>query len=201
LFTLESQLDLPVNYCSLVYRTRYDELAHRRRAATLANRGHDSLAESGYVRRLAVEGPAERIRRIDAALQADGRSPTLWRVGNGGSSLLFHPSLLASPELQREMIDLRYYLAEIHAGATELAGRSQPAMQVQVGPDLTLSVGERLVSTPVSFPGADLVAWLAPAGGNPGPNRCPEPLPPAEQMPRGLQRIEKAGSLLEMMAE
>ena len=205
---LESGLDLPLNYCSLVYRTRYDDLAHRRRAAALVERDHDSLAGSGYIRRLSVQGPAERIRRIDAALRAGGYAPSLWRVAGDSSSLRFHPSLLAWPGLQREMVEVRYYVAEIQSNGTGPAGVSAPVAQVQVAPGLALGVGERLVSTPVTVPGGQLAAWLAPAGedasggaSNPDPVRRPDAIRAMEGMPRGLQRIERAGSLLELVAE
>ena len=208
LFSLESGLDLPVNYCSLVYRTRYDDLAHRRRAAALVVRGYDSLAGSGYLRRLSVEGPVERIRGLDSALRAEGYSPSLWRVASDDSSLRFHPSLLAWPGLQREMIEVRYYVAEMQADGMEPAGASEPVAQVQVVPGVTLGVGERLVSTPVTVPGGELAAWLAPAGEDAlgaapdlDPARCPGVIRAMEGMPRGLQRIERAGSLLDLVAE
>ena len=191
-----------------MYRTRYDDLAHRRRAAALVQKRHDSLAGSGYIRRLSVQGPAERIRGLDAALRDKGYAPSLWRVASDDSSLRFHPSLLASPGLQRETVEVRYYVAEMQASETGPAAGSEPVAQVRVAPGLALGVGERLVSTPVTVPGGELAAWLAPAGGDASGGTGAQNPPwrsgvilAAERMPRGLQRIEKAGSLLELVAE
>jgi hypothetical protein len=208
LFTLENQIDLPINYCSLVYRTRYDELAHRRRAATRSKRDHDTVAETGLLRRLSIEGRPEQIQPIDAALEAGGHSPKLWRVAENGTSLIFHPSLLSLPELQRETVNLRYYAAEIRADGTDLTDRSEPAIQVHIVPHWDLRVEERLASTPVALPGAELATSMAPArraapfeAGIANLNRCPDPVRTAERMPRGLQRIEGVDSLLEFVAE
>ena len=208
LFALENQIDLPINYCSLVYRTRYDELAHRRRAASLSKRDHDTVAETGLLRRLSIGGPPGHIRRIHAALEADGHSSALWRVTDDGTSLIFHPTLLASSQLQREMVNLEYYVAELHDGGAAPTDQSGSSMQVHIGPDLDLRVEERLASTPVTLPGAELAACLAsaaaaepPVAGTASMNPCPGPLHSAEQMPRGLQKIVEAGSLLETVAE
>jgi uncharacterized protein len=208
LFALENQIDLPINYCSLVYRTRYDELAHRRRAAPLSKRDHDTVAETGLLRRLSAHGSPDHVQQIHAALEAEGHSPSLWRVTEDGTSLIFHPTLLASPQLQREMVDLEYHVAELHDGGAASTDQSGSSMQLHIGPDLDLRIEERLASTPVTLPGAELAACLAPAAaadpldaGTPGPNRCPDPLLSAEQMPHGLQKIVETGSLLETVAE
>ena len=208
LFALENQIDLPINYCSLVYRTRYDELAHRRRAASLSKRDHDTVAETGLLRRLSISGPPEPIRQIHAYLDADGYSSALWRVTDDGTSLTFHPTLLDSSQLRREMVNLEYYIAELHNGGAAPTDQSGSSMLVHIGPDLDLRVEERLASTPVTLPGAELAACLAPAAaahplgaGTPGPNPCPDPLHSAEQMPHGLQRIVEIGSLLKTVAD
>jgi len=208
LFALQNQIELPINYCSLVYRTRYDELAHRRRAASLSKRNQDTVAETGLLRRLSIGGPPERIRQIHAALEADGHSSALWRVTDDGTLLIFHPTLLASSQLQREMVDLEYYVAELHDGGAASTDQSRSSAQVHIGPHLDLWVQERLASTPVTLSGAELADCLAPTAaadpfgaGMPGPNPCPDPLHSAEQMPRGLQEIVEAGSLLETVAE
>jgi pyruvate formate-lyase activating enzyme-like uncharacterized protein len=208
LFALENQIDLPINYCSLVYRTRYDELAHRRRAAALSKQAHDTVAETGLLRRLSTSGPPESIWQIHASLEADGYDSALWRVKDDGTSLIFHPTLLASSQLQRKMVNLEYYVAELHKGGAASTDQSGSSMQVHIGPDLDLCVEERLASTPVTLPGAELAACLASRvalerldAGTPSPNPCPDPLRSAEQMPHGLQEIVETGSLLETVAE
>lgn len=207
LFALENRIDVPINYCSLVYRTRCDNLAHRRRAATVAKRAHDSLTEVGYLRRLSIQGPASRIREIDVALQAEGCSPSLWRLESGGSRLVLDSSLLASAALARETVEARWHEAEIFSGETAWMNLYEPVACVEPGPDLQLWVAERPVTSPVSGTGREL-AQLLDSGGAAGlqgyddPGLIPgwEAVQAAERMRRGLQTVEAVSSLLEMVA-
>jgi pyruvate formate-lyase activating enzyme-like uncharacterized protein len=207
LFTLENQVDLPINYCSLVYRTRSDELAHRRRAASVARAGrpYEALTETGCLRRLSVTGSAGRTPQIEAALRAGGYAPNLWRSANGESPLLLHASLLGTPELAQEMVDVRYVEAEVLPEETSWNDLYEPAAQLERHPHPRLWIGERLVSTPVSLPSTELAAWLGAGGGmalpgtaDPGRTASWKTIKDAERMARGLQPIQAVSSLLEI---
>ncbi len=207
LFGLENRIDVPINYCSLVYRTRYDNLAHRRRAGTVAARSHDCLTEAGYLRTLSVSGSSHTIGQIEAALQAEQISPALWHVADGGSHLEFEASLLGSPTLARQQIDVQYYEAEVFSDETALLGLYEPTEKVEPGPGIQFCIAERPATTPVSFSGAELAEYLAQwRGASPedtaslGHVPGARPMMVGECMPRGLQRIEAVGSLLEMVA-
>ena len=52
LFTKEAKIDLPVNYCSYIYKNRYQKSAARRRHALKMLNPGESITESGFIRRM-----------------------------------------------------------------------------------------------------------------------------------------------------
>lgn len=203
LFVLENRIDVPINYCSLVYRTRYDNLAHRRRAGAVAKRSHDFLTEAGYLRRLSVSAAPDTIGQIEDDLKAARFSSSAWQVANGGSLLAFDASLLESPALAREEIDVRYYEAEMFPDEPAVPDDYQPVEQIEPGPGMRLTVAERPATSPVSMLGTSLAEFLARCGGeDPEGNLDRESMPGARSMraaeciPRGLQRVDAVDSLL-----
>ncbi len=57
----ESGLGLPINYCSFVYKQRFQALAARRRLVPLARRPLEEPTDAGYLRSLSLRGPADRL--------------------------------------------------------------------------------------------------------------------------------------------
>lgn len=66
-YAADKGLDLPVNYCSSIYKYRYQRMAARRRFAPFIAHSYEETTQAGLIRSMAVEGHS---RRIDA-LQKD----------------------------------------------------------------------------------------------------------------------------------
>ena len=84
---------LPINYCSFVYKRRYQRAAARRRNAPLIMKGHESVTESGLIRTLSVSGDPDVLGRQAghmAQLNADRQQ---WSLTSGKERLYFHPAL------------------------------------------------------------------------------------------------------------
>ena len=95
-FAVERRLDLPVNYCSFVYKNRYQGLAARRRNALFVGKGYEALTANGYLRTLTLLGPAEAIDRQAEVFRAGGAPPELWSCGSSRERLLVSPVLWPS---------------------------------------------------------------------------------------------------------
>ncbi len=80
---LESQLPLGVNYCSFVYKNRFQALAGRRRYAALVRKTGEEVTGNGYLRSLAVVGSPEQLQRQEEAFIEAGASRDLWERGRG----------------------------------------------------------------------------------------------------------------------
>ena len=90
---IDRRLELPVNYCSFVYKNRYQHRDARRRNAPFVGKGYEALTESGYLRALTLLGSPEAIGRQAEAFAAAGTDGALWGFGSSRERLLFHPSL------------------------------------------------------------------------------------------------------------
>lgn len=104
--SLESGAGLPVNYCSFIYKNRYQALAARRRNAPLMAKGWEEITPAGYLRSLTLAGAAAAVARQAEALRAAGVGADTWSLGSGGERLAFHPSLwpLLDPEGLRLLV-------------------------------------------------------------------------------------------------
>jgi len=86
-------IGLPINYCSFAYKYRCQRAAVRRRTAALILKGHEGITENGYIRLLALCGPADRIRRQVDRLVASGVDSAKWSVSGKMDRLMFHGAL------------------------------------------------------------------------------------------------------------
>ncbi|BCA80614.1 radical SAM protein [Desulfuromonas sp. AOP6] len=89
----EQRIPLPVNYCSFVYKNRYQNRASRRRNAPFLTKGYEQLTESGYIRTLTLTGPSEAIARQRAQLEAVSAPCEQWSLSHNGERLSIHPAL------------------------------------------------------------------------------------------------------------
>jgi pyruvate formate-lyase activating enzyme-like uncharacterized protein len=96
--SLDHNLGLPVNYCSFVFKNRYQAQAGRLRNGPFLAKTCESLTENGYIRTLTLLGEPTAVTRQIESFKALSLDDKLWSKGNGSGKLLVHPQLL-------EMID------------------------------------------------------------------------------------------------
>jgi pyruvate formate-lyase activating enzyme-like uncharacterized protein len=92
-FAIDRQVGLPVNYCSFVFKNRYQGLAARNRNAAFLLKPHETLTDNGYIRTLTLLGPAEAILRQAALFREQGAGDELWATGSSRERLAFSPRL------------------------------------------------------------------------------------------------------------
>ena len=91
--SLDNNIGLPVNYCSFVFKNRYQGQAGRLRNSPFMVKPFETITENGYIRTLTLLGePAAVTRQIEqfASQAIDGE---LWNKGNVPTKLLVHPQL------------------------------------------------------------------------------------------------------------
>jgi uncharacterized protein len=91
-YNLEQGIDLPINYCSFVYKNTFQRLAERRRHAPYLMKPHEVLTEAGMIRSLQIKGHPETIRRQAETLRDRHLYEGTWALSGGGDGLFFHPS-------------------------------------------------------------------------------------------------------------
>jgi pyruvate formate-lyase activating enzyme-like uncharacterized protein len=90
-YGLDRGIDLPINYCSFVYKNRFQKAAARRRGALALRKPHEAVTAAGYLRILALSGPAPALVRQAEVFASASPPGGLWR--QAGERLLFDAGL------------------------------------------------------------------------------------------------------------
>lgn len=90
-YGLDRGIELPINYCSFVYKNRFQKEAARRRNAALVRKPTEDLTANGHLRALALLGPGETLARQAESLRSAGVAPELWSLA--GERLAFAAEL------------------------------------------------------------------------------------------------------------
>ncbi len=118
---LDQGIDLPVNYCSFVYKNRYQKAAALRRSAHCMRKSYETVTPAGYLRTLSVNGESSRLTSLADRFKASGRDE-LFALQAGRQRLLLSPELL--PEV--DMSDLKLIVTYSECAIMERAtGRNQ----------------------------------------------------------------------------
>jgi len=86
---LDMGLNLPVNYCSAVFKVRFQQAAARRRGASVAAKSWEDITETGHLRSLSVVEQQLAPRAAAARLEAARVAPTEWQLSADGQQLFF----------------------------------------------------------------------------------------------------------------
>jgi pyruvate formate-lyase activating enzyme-like uncharacterized protein len=113
---LDRGIDLPVNYCSFVYKNRFQKAAARRRGALALARPYESVTAAGYLRTLALVGPDDALARQAETFLAAGAAAELWQ--RSGHRLLFAPHLWPGLDFSPFRLFVAYSDAAIREAAS-----------------------------------------------------------------------------------
>jgi pyruvate formate-lyase activating enzyme-like uncharacterized protein len=92
-YACEHGITLPINYCSFVYKSRFQTAAYRRRLAPLLCKPHESVTPAGAIRKLTVRGAPGRIEDLVRVFETKDQPHTLWTINQSGTAVSFHPAL------------------------------------------------------------------------------------------------------------
>ncbi len=101
-------IGLSVNYCSFVYKDRFQTAAYRRRQADLLCKPYEVVTPAGLIRRMTLKGDPARIEEISKALSEKNSDNTLWRCDRSGNSLSLHDSLWPQVDLKDVSLFVSY---------------------------------------------------------------------------------------------
>ncbi|OQX23335.1 MAG: hypothetical protein BWK80_26540 [Desulfobacteraceae bacterium IS3] len=112
-YSLENNIGLPVNYCSFVYKNRFQNAASRRRNADFIKKSFEDITENGYIRSLCLTGKTEDIVRQADDLRKRGFKQKLWSLNSSENRLFFSESLWKSMSLNNVKLSVGYAEAKI----------------------------------------------------------------------------------------
>jgi pyruvate formate-lyase activating enzyme-like uncharacterized protein len=86
-------IGLPVNYCSFVYKHRYQRAAVRRRNAPYIKKEYEGVTQSGFIRTLVLCGPADDLTHQAERFLNAGEDSRKWLLTGKKDRLFFHETL------------------------------------------------------------------------------------------------------------
>jgi len=106
----ENNIDLPINYCSFVYKNRFQRAAARRRSAAVIRKPYEDITEPGYIRQLCLKGNAPDIKEQSERFTRYGFDETLWSRRDD-HALCFNECLWKYIDFTRLHVSVTYYEA------------------------------------------------------------------------------------------
>ncbi len=112
-YVVENNVNLAVNYCSLIFRNRFQTLGSRKRAATVIRKPYEDMTKTGMIRTITVKGLSEYVDKLVDAFTLQGICSDLWYRDNGSDKMFVHGSLARFITSLRLSVDIAYYVATI----------------------------------------------------------------------------------------
>jgi pyruvate formate-lyase activating enzyme-like uncharacterized protein len=187
-YSLDQQLALPVNYCSFVYKNRFQGAAGRRRAGAQIVKKYEEVTASGYLRSLCLSGPNADIQRQVERLQPRDPDGRQWLLSPNGQELHLAAGLWAGQENSGLELKLRYAEARILPAVSYRNAFVEVALNAQ----RKVAVERQAVSAEWLLGATEwrqLEAEIAPHGVFPTSGNSPlqQEMRRFEQLPMGLQ--------------
>ena len=107
-YTKEHDIRLPVNYCSFVYKNRFQGAAARLRLAPHIMEKYESITENGFVRRLKLKLTEREFAAFAGKLAGSGFEEGLYKLLPGSHEILFHPDVLRDIRMENAEIEVSY---------------------------------------------------------------------------------------------
>ncbi len=86
-WTKEKGIELPINYCSFVYKNRFQRAAARRKSAGFVKKPYEDITENGYMRWFELRGNPEDIKKQMERFQPNPLYDDQWEVVPAGDRL------------------------------------------------------------------------------------------------------------------
>jgi len=156
----ENRLVLPVNYCSFVYKNRFQKAAARKRSAEHIAKPYEDITKNGYIRSLCISGKADDIRTQIKRFRLSGSDEKLWSVNAPGDRLNFSRHLWGLIDFTGLHLSVGYHEALILPALTyqnpfrEIQlnkDRKVVVEKIRSGPQFELSGGELSVFEEIAF--------------------------------------------------
>jgi len=188
-YGLDEKVGLPVNYCSFVFKNRYQGRAARLRNGEFMVKEHEALTENGYIRTLTLVGDTDAVARQIDRFVAMGVSARLWSKGNSREKLLIHPQLF-------DAVDWSVFRLLVGYAATrQLSSMSyqNPFVTIPVSADKSVTVERARAVADFELTDGECLRFrelflnLGPTSGSAADNPRLEEMIPFERGVEGLQ--------------
>ena len=164
----ENRIPLPVNYCSFVYKNRFQKAAARKRSAEHITKPYEDITKNGYIRSLCLSGKADDIKKQIDRFRLGGFDEGSWAVNASGDRLSFSRHLWGLIDFSGMHLSVGYHEALILPTLTyqnpfrEIRlnkNRKIVVEKMRSGPQIELSGDELPVFEEIAFNSTSIPAW------------------------------------------
>lgn len=115
---LDQGTPLPINYCSLAYKMRFQKVAARQRGAALIRRSYEDICQSGLLRQASVFGAAAPMAALASRLRLSDAPAEAWALLPGGEALCFSGNIWSHMAPLSTPLRLTYQLPRVLSSVT-----------------------------------------------------------------------------------
>jgi len=162
---MEEGIGPGINYCSLVYRNRFQTRSSRRRWAPLTAKPFDDVTDAGIIRMIRIEGKPETIAHITADLVSKACDPAQWSLSadKGRLSVAALPFMLINP--LPDAVKLSYALVSMRPGITY----RNPFKEIRLASGKKIVVERATALSEIELSGSEIELFRASFLENPAP--------------------------------
>ncbi len=113
LYACEQQLPLAINYCSCIYKARFQKRGKRIRRARTVLEGSQELTNAGFIRSLRVSDSGDKIRDLIRRMTNDACHPSLWKLNQTKTAVALHSSLMPYVDWSSSKLTILYLEPDI----------------------------------------------------------------------------------------
>jgi pyruvate formate-lyase activating enzyme-like uncharacterized protein len=124
LFARENQISLPINYCSSIYKSRFQGRDVRTRKSRILIKGFEEITNAGYIRSFRVLDAKDKLASLVHRLEGANCPPDRWQSDERQTEVAIHSELLPYVDWSSADVALLYWepgirLKEPEQGLTE----------------------------------------------------------------------------------
>lgn len=105
----DQKLDLAINYCSFVFKNRYQQAAARNRGVGTAGKSYEETTAAGYLRSCSLQGDTKALELIAGKLKEENVDEKSWELASAGNQLFFAPFLWRQMDADGLVLKISYY--------------------------------------------------------------------------------------------
>ncbi len=113
-YARDEHLALPINYCSFIYKNRYQKAAARSRGALDMGKSYEQVTAAGYLRSCSIKAAPQILQPVIDQLTA--QDPVLWARTQGGQQIYFAASLWPHISASNDHLYVQLDYAETRVG-------------------------------------------------------------------------------------
>jgi pyruvate formate-lyase activating enzyme-like uncharacterized protein len=181
-----NRIPLGVNYCSFVYKNRFQKAAARRRGALIVRKSYEDVTERGYVRTMSATGPIEAIESQVDLMRQSGCREDAWFVTKERDRIFLSAEALKSLTLEGLRLSASYSDSRI---VPSISYR-YPFTEIELNRNRRIYVERTGISQTVEIPDSckiEFKNFVLKAEESPDPRKFLAPLFPYESIEEDLQ--------------